>query len=131
MNTLESITESHHRASRRDSGFTLIEVLIAIVVVGVLSAVVILGIGALTDSGEESACTASADAAKAAATVFYANEGRYPLTLSELTAADPPVLEMPTDVTVASGANVTSGTGASWTLTMTPGSGTDAPTFAC
>ncbi len=107
-----------------DSGFTLIEVLIAIVVVGILSAVVIIGIGALTNKGNGSACQASADAAKAAATVHYANTGSYPAALYDMTVTSPKELELPSGVTVA--ANVTAG--ATWTLTMTPGT---PPAFAC
>ena len=61
---------------RRDEGFTLIELLIAIVVVGILTAVVIVGIGGLTDTGKKSACQASRDAAKAAAAVHYNNQRR-------------------------------------------------------
>ena len=125
MNTLDSSTVNPHNTSNA-KGFTLIEVLIAIVVVGILSAVVIIGIGALTNKGSSSACGASADAAKAAATVHYANTGAYPATLYDMTATTPKELELPSGVTVANGANVTSN--ATWTLTMTPGS---PPTFAC
>ncbi len=123
MNTLDSNTVNSHIKSN-DKGFTLIEVLIAIVVVGILSAVVIIGIGALTNKGNSSACQASADAAKAAATVHYANTGSYPATLSAMTVTSPKELELPSGVTVA--ANVTAG--ATWTLTMTAGT---PPTFAC
>ncbi len=125
MNTLDSTTVNSHITSN-DKGFTLIEVLIAIVVVGILSAVVIIGIGALTNKGSSSACQASADAAKAAATVHYANTGSYPATLYDMTVTTPKELELPSGVTVANAAQATSG--ATWILTMTAGT---PPTFAC
>ena len=80
---------------RREEGFTLIELLIAIVVVGILTAVVIVGIGGLNDTGSKSACTVSLDAAKAAAVVHKANTGSYPtgfdvdlITAAELDTTD-------------------------------------------
>ena len=56
-----------------DEGFTLIELLIAIVVVGILTTVVIVGVGSLQNSGQSATCKASADAALAASNVFFAN----------------------------------------------------------
>jgi len=123
MNTIDSTTVND-QIRTEDKGFTLIEVLIAIVVVGILSAVVIIGIGALTDKGSSSACQASADAAKAAATVHYANTGAYPATLAEMTTSSPAELELPSGVTAVGMAT----SGATWTLTMTAGT---PPTFAC
>jgi len=114
-----------HRKRQKDKGFTLVEILVAIVVVGILAAVAIIGIASLTDSGNKSACTASADAAKAAATVHFANNQAYPSTMKQL--VDDNELELPEGVTVASNSTA----GASWTLTMTPGSGGNPPTFAC
>jgi type IV pilus assembly protein PilE len=72
---------------RHDQGFTLIELLIAIVVVGVLTAVAIIGVASLTDQGEQAACEASVDAAKAAQAVYYANnDGEWPFDLNALVA---------------------------------------------
>lgn len=72
---------------RDEQGFTLIELLIAIVVVGVLTAVAIIGVAALTDQGKQSACEASVDAAKAAQAVYYANNnGQWPSDLDALVA---------------------------------------------
>jgi prepilin-type N-terminal cleavage/methylation domain-containing protein len=109
-----------------DEGFTLIELLIAIVVVGVLSTVVILGIGGLTNSGKASACNTSADAAKAATAVHFANTGgTYPALLTDMTGATKE-LELAAGQTV-SGAGLVIATNG-WTLTMTPGT---PPTYVC
>ncbi len=106
-----------------DEGFTLIELLIAIVVVGVLSAVVIVGIGGLNDSGKTGACKASKDAAKAAVAVHYANHaGVYPADLAAMVGLGE--LEL-------NGATVTASTinGSGWTVIYTlPAAGP--PTYA-
>ena len=119
--------------TRSDDGFTLVEILIAIVLVGVLSAVVVVGISNLTDKGAKSACTASLDAAKAGSVVYYAANGNaYPTSFTELTAevgGTPAALTLPSDVTVSSDAMSIS-SGSSWTLTMT-NSTIGAPKFAC
>lgn len=115
--------------TNKDKGFTLVEILIAIVVVGILSAVVVIGISSLTSKGNSTACSTSRDAAVAAATVHYANTGAYPATLTAMTTASPVELSLPSNVTVDSGGMAT--TGASWTLTMTAGASGAAPTFAC
>jgi prepilin-type N-terminal cleavage/methylation domain-containing protein len=105
--------------ARRDEGFTLIELLIAIVVVGILTAVVIVGIGGLTNSGKKSTCQASYDAAKAAVAVHYANQtpNAYPTTIAQMTGATPPELELATGVTAA-GATIT---GSNWSITLGAG----------
>jgi prepilin-type N-terminal cleavage/methylation domain-containing protein len=109
---------------RRDEGFTLIELLIAIVVVGILTAVVIVGIGGLTDSGKKGACQASMDAAKAASAVYYGNHSAYATDLTVLQSEK--LFDAPADVTVAAG-SVSKGT--DWSFTMT-GDGSAAPVFA-
>jgi general secretion pathway protein G len=68
----------------QNDGFTLIELLIAIVVVGVLAAVVIVGVGSLTDNGKGAACNASIDSAEAAQTVYYANNSKYPADVAAM-----------------------------------------------
>ena len=136
------------QAGRRDdSGFTLVEILIAIVLVGVLSAVVVVGISSLTNKGAKSACGASLDAAKAGTTVYFANYSRYPQNFTELTSATgtgaatiPPAVTLPSGViinTVAAtapaapiGRQLQAGT--TWQLTMTVGASTAiVPTFVC
>jgi prepilin-type N-terminal cleavage/methylation domain-containing protein len=121
-------TTASPTTSRRDRGFTLVEILIAIVLVGILSAVVVVGISNLTEKGSQSACTASLDASKAAAVVHFTNAGIYPATFAEMTAATPPSLTLPSDVTVVSPVALQ---GQGWTLTLTPGVDNQPPTFAC
>lgn len=133
----EKTMSTNHRAGQRrpslrttDDGFTLVEILIAIVLIGILSAVAVVGINSLTGSGSESACEASRDAAKAASVVYFAANGnKYPTDLNQMTGGTDPVLELPEDADIAD--NGLSATSGSWTLTMTPGSGSSRPLFEC
>ncbi|MEO5842854.1 MAG: prepilin-type N-terminal cleavage/methylation domain-containing protein [Acidimicrobiales bacterium] len=114
----------------RDAGFTLIELLIAIVVVGILTAVAIVGISSLVDSGEGAACQASRDAVSAAEAVYYANNnGTAPASLFVMVGDE---LVLSGGVTVVAGTpNLMTGQG--WTSTYTPAAGTtpSAWTAAC
>ena len=117
----------------REHGFTLVEMLIAIVVVGVLTAVATVGINGLVDRGQKSACQASADAAKAASAVFYANSSpsTFPSDFSNLITPKK-VYEIPTGVTPqVPPAGTVDLVGKGWTLKMTPGSASTAPVFTC
>jgi prepilin-type N-terminal cleavage/methylation domain-containing protein len=124
MNTHHSHT-GHDVGDQDDKGFTLIEILIAIVLVGILSAVAVVGISNLVSKGTGSACTATSDSAKAAATVYFASNNAFPATLNAMVTGGQ--LTLPTGVTAP--ANVT--VGAPWTMTMTPGLLGAAPSFAC
>jgi len=112
-----------------DSGFTLVEILIAIVLIGVLSAVAVVGVTSLTSRGSESACAASLDAAKAATVVYFAaNDNTYPANFEQLTSGDDPALELPSEAEITTdGLSAETGT---WTLTMTLNDGAK-PTFSC
>lgn len=112
-----------------EPGFTLIEILVAIVLVGILSAVVVVGIGRLTRTGSASACAASLDAARTGTNVYLTTSNTFPTTLLQMTLASPPALELPSGVSIDASGGTARGNG--WTLSMTPGVGAAAPTFAC
>jgi prepilin-type N-terminal cleavage/methylation domain-containing protein len=124
-----------HRRHDGD-GFTLIEILIAIVLVGILSAVAVVGISNLVSRGSASACAASADASAVASAEYLTSYGTYPATFGALTTATgsgatalPASLTLPPGVTATGLVAVPAGGG--WTLTMTAGTATATPTFVC
>ena len=120
---MRTAADQHHR------GFTLVEVVIAIVLVGILSAVVVVGVGNLTTRGTTAACTTSADAARAAATTHLGTTGTYPTTFTQMTSATPPALTLPTGATIDSTGRMA--TVGSWNMILVPGTGTQAPRFVC
>ena len=75
------------KRAREEGGFTLIELMIVIVILGILAAIVVFAVGGITDRGESSACKANVKTAEVAVEAYYAKEGSYPATLSVLTAA--------------------------------------------
>ena len=118
------------RRDRREMfGFTLIELIIAITVVGILSGVALVGIAGLTDTASTHACAASTDAAITSSSIFFTNKGTYPTRWSEMTTTDPPVFVLHENVTI----NPTKPKeldGKGWTLTIA-GGGATPPTFGC
>jgi type IV pilus assembly protein PilE len=130
-----SSSDERDIAGNHDSGFTLIEILIAIVLVGILSAVAVVGISNLVGKGSKSSCQASADASKAASAVYFTTNARYPANFLELTAPGTTgaPLALPVGVTPAPilATTLVVNSGTSWVLTMTPGASGAAPTFGC
>ena len=69
---------------RDETGFSLVELLIAIVVVGILTAVAIVSIGGVADKGTKSACAATKDAIQTAQSVHFANFNTYPADFGDM-----------------------------------------------
>ncbi|HAP74599.1 MAG TPA: prepilin-type cleavage/methylation domain-containing protein [Acidimicrobiaceae bacterium] len=62
----------------KDKGFTLVELLIVIVILGILATVTVFAVRGITDQGEESACNADLKTLEVAAEAYMAQNGSYP-----------------------------------------------------
>jgi prepilin-type N-terminal cleavage/methylation domain-containing protein len=59
----------------QDKGFTLVELLIVIVILGILSTVTVFAVRGITDQGQTSACSADKKTVQVAVEAYYAQEG--------------------------------------------------------
>jgi prepilin-type N-terminal cleavage/methylation domain-containing protein len=61
------------RIEKRDKGFTLVELLIVIVILGILATVTVFAVRGITNQGQESACSADQKTLEVAAEAWFAN----------------------------------------------------------
>ena len=66
------VNESHH--PRTDRGFTIVEILVVIVILGILSVAVVFTVRGVTDRGEQSACAGDQRTLETAADAYMAQE---------------------------------------------------------
>jgi general secretion pathway protein G len=59
-------------------GFTLVELLVVIVILGVLAAVVVFAVGGITNTSKTSACTIEVRTINTATQAFFAQKNAYP-----------------------------------------------------
>ena len=60
--------------SVRDQGFTLVELLIVVVILGILATVTVFGVRGITDKGQESACDTDMRVMETAVETWYADQ---------------------------------------------------------
>jgi prepilin-type N-terminal cleavage/methylation domain-containing protein len=105
-------------------GFTLVELLITIVVVGILSSIAIVGFNGLTKTATAATCKPTMDAAKAAVTSYYARHepNAYPNSFAAMVASHD--LELHGGVQNPTATTLTDGSSAgNWTITLDPANG--------
>ena len=61
--------------NKQDKGFTLVELLIVIVILGILATVTVFAVRGITDQGQTSACNADQKTLQTAVEAYYAQEG--------------------------------------------------------
>jgi prepilin-type N-terminal cleavage/methylation domain-containing protein len=71
----------------RDKGFTLVELLIVIVILGVLATVTVFAVNGITSKAKASSCQADTSSLNTAIEAYNAGEGSYPATLPALATA--------------------------------------------
>jgi general secretion pathway protein G len=71
--------------NKQDKGFTLVELLIVIVILGILATVTVFAVRGITDRGQENACDVDQRTLDTSVEAFYAQYQRDPATLDELT----------------------------------------------
>ena len=69
------IIEETIEVEEKDEGFTLVELLIVIVILGILATIVVFAVRGITDQGQTSACKATAKTYEVAIEAYYAHYG--------------------------------------------------------
>lgn len=70
--------------NKKDQGFTLVELLIVIVILGILATVTVFAVRGITDTGQENACSIEARTLDSAIEAYYAQTGSEPTAAADL-----------------------------------------------
>ena len=104
------------RRNSDELGFTLVELLVVIVILGVLAAVAVFAVGGITDNSKKSACKADVSVVQAASDAYYAQNNTYAASIAALKTANllrqvPATTNGYTVVLSSTDGSVTGGTG--------------------
>lgn len=86
----------HDPASKllnRRAGFTLIEIMLVVVIVGMLATLLTISIPKQLDKARKNKATADIAALATAVQAYYMDEGKYPASLDALASGEEPYLE--------------------------------------
>jgi general secretion pathway protein G len=74
-------------ATKQDKGFTLVELLIVIVILGILATVTVFAVTGITNKGKTSACQSDLKVIQTAEEAYNANTGSYTASQAALVTA--------------------------------------------
>ena len=74
-------------SQNKDKGFTLVELLIVIVILGILATVTVFAVRGITDNGKKSACAADKKTLEVAAESYMAQNGVYPVDVAAMVSS--------------------------------------------
>lgn len=87
------------QTTKRDQGFTLVELLVVITIMGVLSTVSVFAVRGITDKGQQSACDSDKRVLEVAVETWFADDTAATAgTLSEQALVDADLLRAPSEL---------------------------------
>lgn len=94
------MTLSDIKTMKKNRGFTIVELLIVIVVIGILVAIVIVAYSGVTNKANQSAAKGNASAVQKVVEAYNADKGTYPADAAAIAAATGLTAKVPGNVTV-------------------------------
>jgi len=76
--------ENVNKKQRKSKGFTLVELLIVIIIIGILAGMMMLSTGSATDKAEATKIVSNLRNIKSAALMYFADKGEWPGSLDEV-----------------------------------------------
>lgn len=122
---------SKMKNTKGNSGFTIVELLIVIVVIGILAAITIVAYSGITARANGAKAQSNADSAQKVAETYNADTGAYPITAAALNAGST-TTKMPSGAVAVP--DVTTPPATTWVGTGAAGTSTDGltrVTWAC
>ncbi len=110
------MTQKYNQTKQGRKGFTIVELLIVIVVIGILAAITIVAYSGITARANTTKAQTNAANTQKVAEAFNADSGYYPSTVANFTAVytggtSGPSSKLPSAITISGTVDPTSGTG--------------------
>ena len=114
---IKQIMADYQAKKNSEEGFTLVELLVVIVILGILAAIVVFAVGGITDKGQSSACAVDKRTLETAEEANFAKNGAYVAEATLVTNGFLRSVSAKYDVTLVAGPPAT------YTLAAVTGSG--------